>query len=328
MSATKRRPASPDQARPRRNTRAGQAGSFADLLGAHRSVAKSSARQLLRTPASSFVTIFVVAVALLLPALLASLNSNLTELLAEFQDNAQISLYLQDGLSEAEGREVSNDLLAGNDISDAYYISSTQALNEFGASTGLEDLLQEMAANPLPAAIVVTPSDVSPEAVEDLAQQLRALPEVDVVQVDSLWLQRLAAISNLVSAIGRILAVIVILGLFFVVGNTIKLAVENRKAEIRVIKLVGGSDMFAARPFLYTGLLYGLGGGILATVLQGVVLATFNSNLQQLMQLYESDFQLRGFGLANALIVVATGTITGWSAALLASFRHIRSINP
>ena len=111
-----------------------------------------------------------------------------------------------------------------------------------------------------------------------------------MVQVDSLWLQRLAAISNLISVIGGVLAVIVITGLFFVVGNTIKLAIENRKAEVRVIKLVGGSDMYAARPFLYTGFLYGVGGGILTTLLQGIVLTTFNSNLEVLMKLYESDF--------------------------------------
>jgi len=270
----------------------------------------------------------VVAVVLLLPALLFGLNSNLANLLAGFQDSTQVTLYLQDSVSEADGQEVSDDLLTRKDIEVAYYVSPSQALDEFGASSGLEDLLIEMTANPLPGAIVLTPSDVSSSAVNELARQLQELSQVDVVQVDSLWLQRLAAISNLVSAIGSVLAVIVILGLFFVVGNTIKLAIENRKAEILVIKLVGGSDMYAARPFLYTGLLYGLAGGILATLLQGIVLATFNSNLEVLMQLYESDFQLRGFGLISSLLIVAVGAAIGWAAALIASLRHIRAINP
>jgi cell division transport system permease protein len=125
-----------------------------------------------------------------------------------------------------------------------------------------------------------------------------------------------------------VLAVIVILGLFFVVGNTIKLTIENRKVEILVIKLVGGSDMYAARPFLYAGLFYGLGGGILATLLRGIFLATFNSNLEGLMQLYESDFQLRGFGLMSSLLIIVAGAAIGWAAALMASLRHIRAINP
>ena len=328
MNATKRRNDNANQPRVKRNTRAGQSASFVDLVKLHRRIATHSASRLLQTPASSLVTLFVVAVALLLPALLFGLNSNLASLLAGFQNSAQVTLYLQDSVSEADGEEISNDLLTRNDIENAYYVSPSQALDEFGASSGLEDLLTEMTANPLPGAIVLTPSDVSSVAVDELARQLQKLSQVDVVQIDSLWLQRLAAISNLVSAIGRVLAVIVILGLFFVVGNTIKLAIENRKAEILVIKLVGGSDMYAARPFLYTGLLYGLGGGVLATLLQGIVLATFNSNLEVLMRLYESDFQLRGFGLMSSLLIIVAGAAIGWTAALMASLRHIRAINP
>ena len=316
------------RAQGRRNTRVGQAISFADQLATHRRVAKASAKRLLHTPASSLVTCFVIAVALLLPALLFGLSSNLSSLLANFQDSAQLTLYLQDTVSEVDGQEVSNNLLTRDGIDSAYYVSPSQALTEFGAASGLEDLLREMGSNPLPGAVILSPVDVSPAAVESLAEQLRKLPEVDLVQVDSLWLQRLAAISNLLNTIGSVLAIIVVLGLFFVVGNTIKLAVENRKAEIRVIKLVGGSDMYAARPFLYTGLLYGLGGGILATLLQAIVLKVFNLNLEVLMQLYDSDFQLRGFGFMSALFIVAAGAAIGWAAALIASLRHIRAIKP
>lgn len=328
MSATKRRIKTTEQARPRRNTRGGQTESVADLFRLHQRIAITSAKRLLQSPASSLVTLFVVAVALLLPALLFGLNNNLANLLAGFQDSAQVILYLQDDVTEAAGHDVSDSLLTRSDIEGAYYVSPSQALDEFSTASGLGDLLQEMTANPLPGAVVLVPADVSPNAVDELAAQLRELPQVDVVQVDSLWLQRLAAISNLISTIGNVLTVIVILGLFFVVGNTIKLAIENRKAEIRVIKLVGGSDMYAARPFLYTGLLYGLGGGILAALLQAIVLTTFNSNLEVLMQLYESDFQLRGFGFKSALLMVIAGAAIGWAAALMASLRHIRAINP
>ena len=336
MSANKRSPAaapkpqvkSRPKSRPKPNTRAGRNESFSDLLQVHQRLARNSGRRLVETPVSSFVTIFVIAVSLLLPALLFSLNSNLTSVLAGFEDSAQVTLYLRTGISDADAEEVSNGLLTLESINGATYISPAQALDEFGTATGLENLLQEMASNPLPGAIVVAPANVSPPAVDDLVRQLQDLPEVDLVQVDSRWLQRLTAISELVGAIGRVLSLIVILGLFFIVGNTIKLAIENRKAEIRVIKLVGGSDMFAARPFLYTGFFYGLGGGILAIALQGIVLITFNSSLEALMQLYEGDFQLRGFALANGLVVVFVGATIGWTAALLTSLHHIRGISP
>ena len=181
-----------------------------------------------------------------------------------------MTLYLKDEVSEAKGQEGSDCLLTRRDIRIDYYASPSQALDEFSASSGLEDLLQEIAANPLPEAIVLTPTDVSPAAIDQLVRQLQELLLADMVQVGSLWLQRLAAISNLISVIASVLAVIVIVGLFFVVGNTIKLAIEDRNDEVRVIKLVGGSNMYVARPFLYTGFLYGVGGGILATLIQGM----------------------------------------------------------
>ena len=192
----------------------------------------------------------------------------------------------------------------------------------------MEDLLQEIAANPLPGAIVPSPTDASPADIDQLIRQLQELLLVDMFQVDSLWLQRLTAISNLISVIGSVLAVIVIVGLFFVVGSTIKLAIEDRNAEVRVIKLVSGSNMYVARPFLYTGFIYGVGGGILATLLHGFVLTIFNTNLEVLMKLYESDFQLRGFGIMSGILIIFFGACIGGAAALMASLRHIRAINP
>ncbi len=328
MSAASRGAAKSASTRPKPNRRSGNTESFSSLLQVHRRVARASIRRFLETPVSSMMTVFVVAVSLLLPALLFGLSSNLSSMLAGFQDNAQVTLFLQNEVSETRGLEVSESLLTRSDVGTAMYISPQQALNEFAAATGLNELLQEIVNNPLPGAIVVTANDASPQAVESLVQQLQEIPEVAVVQVDSRWLQRLAAISKLVSVLSRVLSLIVVLGLFFIVGNTIKLAVENRKAEIRVIKLVGGTNMFAARPFLYSGLLYGLSGGVLAIILQAIALYAFNSNFELLMQLYESQFQLQGFGLSNALLVILAGGAVGWGAALLASLRHIHLIEP
>lgn len=311
-----------------RNSRSPASGSLSRLAQVHRGIAISSLQRMLRTPASSLMTIFVIAVSLLLPALLFGLNSNLTALLSGFQDSARITLYLQEGTSDSRGTEVSESLLTGTDLRAAVYVSADQALSDFSAAAGLEDLTQQLSSNPLPAAIILTPIDTAPLAVAELAQRLQDIPEVALVQVDSRWLQRLEAISRLVGLIGRVLMAIVTLGLFFIVGNTIKLAIENRKDEIRVIKLVGGTEFFIARPFLYTGLFFGLAGGLLACFLQLIALIVFNSSLRELMQLYESSFVLHGFSARSALLLVLLGAAIGWMAALLASLRHIRAINP
>lgn len=303
-------------------------GALARFLQVHRRVAGSSLRQLLKTPFSSFMTIFVIAVALLLPALMFALNSNLTSVLDDFQDSARITLFLHETVDESRGMEVSNNLLTDEAIESAVFVSKDQALVEFSAATGLGGIVQELAANPLPAAVIVVPADPSPDAVESLVQRLQAQPEVELVQIDSRWLQRLDALSELVTTIGQALALIVVLGLFFIVGNTVKLSIESRKDEIKVIKLVGGTDSFVARPFLYTGLFYGIAGGVLACLLQALVVTGFSSSLQELMQLYESNFQLQGFGATSVIGLILVGGAVGWSGALLASLRHIAVISP
>lgn len=313
--------------RVQRNKRAQPPSSYINRIQVHKRVARASLKQLLKSPVSCLVTIFVIAASLLLPALLFGLNSNLSSILSGFQENAQVTLYLKDEVRKISGKRISDDLLTCPDINTSVYISPEQALDEFASSTGLESLLQELSSNPLPGTIIVTAADASPASVDSLVQQLHTIPEIALVQVDSRWLQRLAAISQLIKLIGQLLSVVVITALFLVIGNTIKLAIENRKEEIRVIKLVGGSDMFAARPFLYTGLLYGLAGGVLAVLLQHVVLYAFNSGFEQLMQLYSSEFKLQGFGLNSSLIIIAAGSAISWVAAFVTSLRQIRNIN-
>lgn len=280
------------------------------------------------SPASSAMTTFVIAVALLLPALLFALNGNLTAALNNFESQAQITVYLEEHVSETRAQEVSNDLLTLESVANTELITSAQALEEFSSASGFDQLLGDLSNNPLPASIVVNPSDISPDALESLVSQLEVMEGVSFVQLDNRWLQRLAAISDFIVVIAQLLLAIVLLGLFFIVGNTIKLAIENRRNEIRVIKLVGGTDMFIARPFLYSGLFFGLAGGILACALQLVVLIMFNSSLQSLLSLYEGSFQLRGFGLVPAIALVLGGGVSAWFSALVVSLANIRAIDP
>lgn len=316
------------QPRSRSPRRASRQAAKLTLLQVHRQVAKTSLKRMIKTPVASFMTLFVFAVSLLLPALLFSLNNNLLTVLGDFQNSARITLFLQETVNETEGLEISNNLLTDNAINSVEYTSKSQALIQFGDASGLTEVLRQMDSNPLPAALVVTPADPAPAAVDALAQRLQQLQQVDLVQVDSQWLLRLQALTDLVLTIGQALALLVVLGLFFIVGNTIRLAIENRKDEIRVIKLVGGTDGFVARPFLYTGLFYGLGGGILACVLQLLVLRGFNSSLQTLIRLYESSFELQGFAVLDSVLLILAGAAIGWFGALVASFRHIRVISP
>ena len=310
-----------------RNRSRSDSPSLSSWVQIHRKIALGSFQRLLRTPASSFATVFVIAVGLLLPALLYGININLASVLNNFNGTAQISLFMVSDSDESNLLHVSESLLTDNAIASVEFISSQQALEEFGAATGLIEISQHLVDNPLPATLVITPVDTDPPAVEALAARLQGTPFVELVQVDSQWIRRLAAATRLLAVIGQILTVVIVLGLFFIVGNTIRLAIENRKDEIRVIKLVGGTDGFAARPFLYAGVYYGLAGGVFAAILQFLVLIGFNSALQDLIQLYESNYQLQGFGFTSIAVLVLGGGAIGWTGALLASFRQIAAIS-
>ena len=303
-------------------------GKSAKLLQIHKSDAKASLRRILAAPLSSLMTVFVIAVALLLPALLVALNSNLIAVLERFQSETRITLFLLDGLTEAEGIQVSENLLTDDAIESVVYIPANQALAEFSAASGFSDIVADLESNPLPATIVITPFQTEPGAVEALASRLQAFSQVALVQLDSLWLRRLAGISGVLDVMARSLGLLVIVGLCFIVGNTIRLGVENRKEEIRVIKLVGGTNGFIARPFLYAGLFYGILGGLMACGLQAVVVFGFSRSLTELAALYDSTFRLTGLGLSSGMALIVVGAIVGWFAALIASHRHIAAIDP
>lgn len=297
-------------------------------LQVHQRVARSSALRLLAQPGSSLLTVLVIAVSLLLPALLSLLNANLDQLLVELQQDTQISVYLEETITEPQGRQVSEDLLLRDDVRAVRFISSTEGLTEFSLASGLGEILSQLPSNPLPATILVTPATEDAASISQLAAELEQRPDVALIQLDRLWLQRLAAISQLITVITSGLTVIVVMGLFVIVGNTIKLSIENRRQEISVIKLVGGTDAFIARPFLYSGLYYGSAGGFCAVVLQLIVLAMINGPIQELLSLYDSAFALRGDNGLHAMSVILAGAAIGWAAALLASLRHIRSLEP
>ncbi len=295
---------------------------------AHKKVAGEAARRLLAAPVSTGLTIVVIATALLLPALVLGLNSNIDRVLDRFQQQVELNAYLDLDVDEIRAREVSEDLLSWQDINSVVFIPADQALLDMAEGLGFADMVAELERNPLPATLVIEPQSRDPQVLQDLATRLQELPAIATVQLDSQWLQRLAAISRLLQRAGLILAAIMVLGLLLIVGNTIKLEVENRREQIRVYKLIGATDGFVARPFMYTGLYFGLGGGLLAALIQVVLLSLLNPQIEALGVLYASDFELRGLGPLGLLLLVLAGGLSGWLGATAASIRQILAIEP
>jgi len=295
----------------------------------HRLSAADSLRRVLEHPWSSLLTWLVIGIALALPVGLNVALDNVQSVSADWDSPAQISLFLKIGVSEKDARQLELELAGRDDISSTVLILKDDALEEFSELTGFTDVLASLDENPLPNLIVVSPAaDVAPQAVSVLRNELLARPQVEQAVLDMEWLQRLNSLMELGRGIVLAVGCMLVLGVALILGNTIRLAIENRRDEILIVKLVGGSNAFVRRPFLYTGLWYGVGGGIIAALLVGLSLWLMDEPVRNLARLYQSNFSLQGLGLMGGLNLVILGGFLGLFGAALAVSRHLSRIEP
>ena len=305
---------------------------FGTLLRAwiesHRASLLDSLRRLGKQPIGSFFTCLVMAVALSLPMGLSLLLNNVERLGGSWQRAAQISLYLNIDASVKDGEALRDDIKNIPGVADAEYISRDQALEEFQQQSGLGEALKELPQNPLPGVVLVTPNEVDKPALEALRQKLAEMPKVQQAQLDLVWVERLAAILKLGDRFVFGLTVLLVSALLLVIGNTIRLHIENRRIEIEVIKLVGGTDSYVRRPFLYMGALYGFGAGILSWGVLAFGLDWLNDAVIGLAGLYGSDFALAGVPVADGLSLLLGAVLLGYIGAWIAVARHLRELAP
>ncbi|MBF8721175.1 MULTISPECIES: permease-like cell division protein FtsX [Pseudomonas] len=297
-------------------------------LESHRASLADSLRRLGKQPIGSFFTCLVMAVALSMPMGLSLLLKNVEKLGGSWQRAAQISLYLKLEAGSKEGEALRDEIKGMPGVADAQYVSREQALEEFQQQSGLGEALRELPDNPLPGVVVVTPTEVDKPALEALRQRLSELPRVEVAQLDLVWVERLAAILKLGDRFVFGLAVMLISALLLVIGNTIRLHIENRRIEIEVIKLVGGTDSYVRRPFLYMGALYGLGAGVLAWGILAFSLDWLNDAVVDLSGLYGSDFALAGVPGSDGLSLLIGAVLLGYIGAWIAVARHLNELAP
>lgn len=287
--------------------------------------------QLSRRPLSTLMTAAVIGIALALPAALNLLLSNAQRVTSGWDGATQISLFLKLDVSDQSAQTLAQQLKALPQIEKVRYISRAQALAEFKNLSGFGDALSVLEDNPLPSVLVVYPKldeHQGASAVQHLLDQLRARPEVDLAQLDMRWVKRIYAMMDIVRRGVWVLASLLALAVLLVVGNTIRLAIQNRRDEIVIIKLIGGTDAFIRRPFLYTGFWYGLFGGIIALLLVNGALMALAGPVANLAGLYNSSFRLSGLGLYEMAALLGGGALLGLAGSWLAVGRHLREIEP
>ena len=286
--------------------------------------------RLTRAPLATTLTLIVIGVALALPAGLALVLGNLRAATGDFSNAVDFSVHFKLGTPIERVQQLAKGARMRAGVASVTVTTAEQALEEFKQASGFGDALTALEDNPLPHHLVVRPTkDASgPADVESLRRYFAAFPEVDIVQLDLDWVRRLHALLDVLRRVLWVVVTVLGLGVLAVIGNTIRLEIQQRRPEIEVTKLVGGSNAFVRRPFLYTGLFYGLGGGLLAALILVGGLAYLDQAVGDLSAQYGSQFHLAGLDGRSLSILLGTGAGLGWLGALISTGRHLRRIEP
>jgi len=295
----------------------------------HRLSAADSLHRVLDNLGSSLMTWLVIGIALALPVGLDVALDNASELSAGWESPSQISLFLKEGVDASSAQSLAATVQERDDVERVLFISREDALAEFSALSGFADVLSSLENNPLPNLLLVTPNaSLAGAAIGGLRAQLAEHESVAEAGLDMEWLQRLHSLMDLSRRLVMAVGALLVLGVVLILGNTIRLAIENRREEIVIVKLVGGSNPFVRRPFLYTGLWYGVGGGFFAALLVSASLWFLEAPIAELAALYQSEFSLEGLGPMGALNLLVLGGLLGLAGAWLAVTRHLTAIQP
>lgn len=286
--------------------------------------------RLLRRPLGTLLATTVIAIALALPAGLWVLTTNLRALTGDVTQTLEVSVYLKPNVSLERAEQLATDARRRPEVAQVTLISAEQGLAQFKDHSGFGAALEALETNPLPHVLTIRPreSAATPRSMNALRSHLAAWPEADTVQLDTEWVQRLDSILDFLQAAFATLAIALGAGVVAVIGNSVRLEIDSRRTEIEVTKLVGGSNAFVRRPFLYEGFLYGLIGGLLALAYGSAVLAALQEPLARVSALYGGRLGIEGLSLEEAGLLIGAGSLLGLLGAWIGAARHLARIEP
>lgn len=292
--------------------------------------ALGSLGEMWRSGAASLMTIGVLGLSITLPSTLYILVKNIEQVSSGWDQASEISLFLKAETSKQHIDQLLTRVNSWPEVSKVTYIPADDALNEFKALSGFGDAIAYLDKNPLPPVVLVAPSEkhAGPVAARLLLDKLRKEREVDIGKLDLEWLQRLDALLTVAKELVTIIALLLFLAVVLIIGNTIRLNILSKKDEILVMKLVGATDAFIQRPFMYTGFWYGLLGGLLAWFAVVGLLWWMSASVEAVSALYQKQFNITGVDFSTLLIMLSTSVLLGLVGSMISVKRHVSAIEP
>lgn len=295
----------------------------------HGSEARGSLGRLARQPFASLMIVLVIAVTLAIPAALNLVVKNFAALSGHWDDALDFSVFLDESLTVGEAEGIARLIGQRADVDDVQLVTADEALAEFKEQSGFGDALDQLSQNPLPHTLIVRPSAANTaQSMTLLREELESLPETDLVQIDTDWVRRFHAILEIVRQVIMIGAGLLGLAIIVIIGNTIRLEIQNRRDEIQVTKLIGASNAFVRRPFLWSGFWYGLFGSLLALALVRTGLYLLQPTVSRLAGLYQGGVAILTLDWRESAAICLVGVVLGLVGSWVAAARHMRAIEP
>ena len=281
-----------------------------------------------QAPTTTIMTVAVIGITLSLPGGFYLFLKNIDAISGDFRSSTQISLYLNLRTTEKQARALEGDIADMDHVTATRFISRETSLEEFRRDSGFGKSIDTLSSNPLPHTIVVEPDDADTFTVRNLQNRLQAMPEVEIAKLDTEWLERLYTIIEIAKRSVAIITILFAFAMLLIIGNTIRLDIQNRYQEIIVTKLIGATDAFIRRPFLYGGVWYGLLGGITSWLIVEIGYLAISGPLARLNLLYKSDMNLITFSFQDFVVLIVASTLLGLTGSWIAVARHLNQIEP
>ncbi|MEG3110850.1 MULTISPECIES: permease-like cell division protein FtsX [Pantoea] len=283
-----------------------------------------------RQPLATLLTVMVIAISLTLPSVCYMVWKNVSQAATQWYPAPQLTVYLSKTLDDTAAENVVAQLKQVDGVDNVNYLTREEALNEFRNWSGFGGAMDMLEQNPLPAVAIITPklNFQNSDTMQNLRDSVAKVQGVDEVRMDDSWFARLAALTGLVGQIASMIGILMIIAVFLVIGNSVRLSIFARRDTINVQKLIGATDGFILRPFLYGGALLGLSGAVLSLILSEVLVLRLQSVVANVASVFGTTFLLEGFSWDEALLLLLIAAIIGWIAAWLATVQHLRRFTP
>lgn len=295
-----------------------------------RFILRSVWQDLLKRKFGTFLTVLVIATSLMIPTISYLLWKNTSQAVAEFYPEPELTVYLHKNLAEHDVNAVVEKIRQFNTdkIESLNYISRQQSLDEFRTWSGFGEALDILDDNPLPAVVVLKPKKefTAPDSMLELRNGLQNIKGVQEVRLDNGWIEKLSALSQLIARIAVTCTILMLIAVFLVIGNSVRSDVSNSKASIDVMQLLGATDHFISRPFLYIGMIYGLLGSVFAILFSLMTISYFTGVVRYVSDMFTVKFELHGFDISEVIFIIVLSIFLGWLSAKIATNRYIQKI--